>query len=1105
MVESSIDIGAEKKVGEKPSMALFYFNFFQGMGTAFLYSIALALFISELSIGQFPAILILGSVILLLSGRIFAYLEYYFSLKILLKTLYAPLLSLLLALTVLWLFQPADWYVFLLIVSMLWVFSLSLFASRSLTEYYKEKIGEKYSVTWYFAGELPGRFIGFILIPLVVSLVGEGVLLFLALLSFMGSFYFVIKLINTDVFLKESKKGSFGRLSLRDEGLDLRKFFGNKFIRSLITLSAFVTLSLALLHFAFLENLSYFFEDRTEVLMFIGMFMSLTSAVVLLFRFLLITTSVREMGIRTKLLVLPIVLLVLSGVLLILNYMGDFAKSFWVVCTLILVFMALFNSMHRPIFQALLTPLVQNLRFRGDTIMNGLVSPFVLGLSGLFLLFVYQKSNSLLFDPVIYAAIFSIFCWVVVIFSSGKNYVQILQNAVGVRFFKGAEEAIKDKGVLDVLDRKLESDHSEEVIYSLELLYRFDEENVLERLRKLLKHPSSEVKIHTILKIKSLDIKELSADVMFLMEEDSKAEVKEASIKAVASLDKGYVSEIVPMIEAEDHFLRKGAVTALMQHGEGNARLLAEERLQEMTKSEEVSEKKMAIQIIAELEDTSFFDTIMGFMHDEDEVVVKAAIEATGKIQDEKYLPLLIDLIKCGHFTNEAKRALEMYGELALPIIDEEFGQANYQQDRFLVHLCQVCGNIGGEKAHEMLWWLVKYPWVELQTEALLSLKTSGYIANDKLNLYKVTDKIDRQCKQVFWLYNAVTLLQGNKNFSLLHRALEFELKTEKVKTDYLIGFLYGDEEEKLRVLRANLGSLEKEDKQEAYEILEEKLSSGNADKLLIIFGEYVRAKKIEKLSRFYSSHLLDEITVVLTVLHEQKKDNNFNRWTRATALFSMSKSFYPSLLKSFKPYLLSDDLLLQQAAIRTLREFCEDRFFDMKELLSDVLDSDRIKVIMKNIKDQTQTLLEIEKVIILKSTSLFSETPEIVLTDVAKIVKEERVQKGEVIFKKGDIGNCMYVIYEGEVKIHIGTYRLNTLINRDFFGDLGLLDTNPRSATATAERDTLLLRLDQDAFYDLMAQRPEVAKGIVQVLCGRIRVQDSLIMDLQKKLDIGV
>ncbi|MBT7994309.1 MAG: cyclic nucleotide-binding domain-containing protein [Bacteroidetes bacterium] len=144
-------------------------------------------------------------------------------------------------------------------------------------------------------------------------------------------------------------------------------------------------------------------------------------------------------------------------------------------------------------------------------------------------------------------------------------------------------------------------------------------------------------------------------------------------------------------------------------------------------------------------------------------------------------------------------------------------------------------------------------------------------------------------------------------------------------------------------------------------------------------------------------------------------------------------------------------------------------------------------------------SLLDIEKVIILKSTSLFTETPENILVDIANIIKEERIEEGQSIFTKGDMGTCMYIINEGEVNIHDGDLSLAVLKNRDFFGELALLDPEPRSASAKASKDTLLLRLDQEAFYELMSERMEVAKGILKILCRRIRNQNDVITGLKK------
>jgi CRP-like cAMP-binding protein len=64
----------------------------------------------------------------------------------------------------------------------------------------------------------------------------------------------------------------------------------------------------------------------------------------------------------------------------------------------------------------------------------------------------------------------------------------------------------------------------------------------------------------------------------------------------------------------------------------------------------------------------------------------------------------------------------------------------------------------------------------------------------------------------------------------------------------------------------------------------------------------------------------------------------------------------------------------------------------------------------------------------------------------------------------------------------------LNYLGARDVFGEMALLDPEPRSATVTAVEDTALLRLDQASFQELLEERSEVARSIIKVLTRRLR-----------------
>ena len=132
--------------------------------------------------------------------------------------------------------------------------------------------------------------------------------------------------------------------------------------------------------------------------------------------------------------------------------------------------------------------------------------------------------------------------------------------------------------------------------------------------------------------------------------------------------------------------------------------------------------------------------------------------------------------------------------------------------------------------------------------------------------------------------------------------------------------------------------------------------------------------------------------------------------------------------------------------------------------------------------------LLTIEKVLILKTVSIFADTPEEILADVAGLLEEITVPAGETILHKDDVGRCMYIIVAGRVRVHNGDQLLAYQGARDIFGELAVLDAEPRSASVTAEVDTHLFRLDQEAFYELMADRFEVARGIIRMLCRRVR-----------------
>jgi CRP-like cAMP-binding protein len=134
------------------------------------------------------------------------------------------------------------------------------------------------------------------------------------------------------------------------------------------------------------------------------------------------------------------------------------------------------------------------------------------------------------------------------------------------------------------------------------------------------------------------------------------------------------------------------------------------------------------------------------------------------------------------------------------------------------------------------------------------------------------------------------------------------------------------------------------------------------------------------------------------------------------------------------------------------------------------------------------QQLLLLEKVLLLKSLSIFKETPETILAELAPLMQEDQVEKNTVIFEEDEPGDCMYIIFSGEIQIHKGKTTLAVLHEKEVFGELSLLDAETRSASATAITDCVLFKIDQEPFYELIDTRPEVARGFIKILCNRLR-----------------
>lgn len=128
------------------------------------------------------------------------------------------------------------------------------------------------------------------------------------------------------------------------------------------------------------------------------------------------------------------------------------------------------------------------------------------------------------------------------------------------------------------------------------------------------------------------------------------------------------------------------------------------------------------------------------------------------------------------------------------------------------------------------------------------------------------------------------------------------------------------------------------------------------------------------------------------------------------------------------------------------------------------------------------------EKLLFLKSLSIFKYVKDDVLLGLAPLLEEQVVKAGEMIIKKGDLGTTMYLVVTGRVKVHDGEQVLKEMGDHEVFGELAALSPEIRIASVSALEETLLLKITHRVLEDLMEIEPGLSKGIIQVLCQRAR-----------------
>ena len=852
----------------------------------------------------------------------------------------------------------------------------------------------------------------------------------------------------------------------------------------------FIYYILFLLAYYFVDNAFYVqasskFSDSETLASFLGKF-SATSGVFSIFSLTFLSGPVlNRYGLLAGLLILPLGLTV--GALLVFisgALKGLGALVFWFTVMTQILRQVLNYSFNAPSRTILYQVLPANQRSWVQATVYGIIDPVFSGVSGLILLLLMQLFS---FGTVglFKVMFFILFGWVAIMFLIYKEYLCVLDQSLAKRRLGGPFFDIKDSSSLSIIKRGLISQYPAEVLYCLNLLQEIQSQEIEHLLVNLLHHPAEKIRQEAIHRIGKLGFTSSLDAVYSRFESEDSMLVKGETLRTMGALgNMETLEKVIPFCSHSDPTLRIGAMVGLVHSGEIEGVLTAGEKLISLVNSPNADERLFAAKVFGNIESNSFYRPLITLLNDEEKQVRIAALDASGKLKNRMLIPVVVKNFLSPDIHNAATSTLISMGKEVIPHLERLYEEKD-DNTKIRSRILYIVGRVGGEKA---LNFLTKEDIVGDESirhtliNALVMCKYKAEEDDHKI----IQEMIEKEVKNITWFIGCLSDMMSEDSFICLTQALHYRVKKHQERILLLLSFIYSPQS----ILRAKFHLDNKSAEKRAYaiEVLDNLLSRDHKDMILPLVEDLDQEDRLRRLHYNVQADKKSNAERIREICQSHQK--LITPWIRCSVLYVIGKHHYTEYQDCVIDCISSADDFVREIAIWALGKLNRDeiRKRDKILLLDTCPNVSSIVRSMINPKGEGYMLSTIEKVLILKTVTIFSEIPEEELVELALQVKEIEFKKGEPIITMGEYETSMYVIVSGKVRVHIYDRELEILGDRTVFGELAALEPEARSASITAVEDTFLFSVDQQTLYELLEEHIEVTRGIIQVLVRQIR-----------------
>ena len=820
--------------------------------------------------------------------------------------------------------------------------------------------------------------------------------------------------------------------------------------RYVVFLSLFLLLSMVsyqFVHYSFFSVTEIYYPSESQLMSFLGYFHAATMIISLVIQTFVNERLIAMYGLRTTLLVLPVVLGVFTLVSIVagsfFGYTGGGASFLWFF--LFIALSKLFNeslkeSLEQPSFKLFFMPLDIKIRFDIQAKVEGVVNEFSRLIAGALILLL----GFLTFFKLIHYSYLLAVVIIIWIYVTNRLYLEYRINVKKKLQGHKEDHEIKQKNQLLLksrVDRLIESEMPSQVVFSLKLLEKSDLNLYRAYINKLM----------------TTRDKEIRRFVLDKMNEQKTNYVPSNNRKL--SLDKKNSG-----LNVSQWFDKIGSGKGI-DHSE----------LIRLIRSENPEDRRYVAGLLASKTTDENLSMLLELMEDFEPHVKNMAIKSAAIAKRKETYPLLIENLKSPKFGDKAANTLIEIGEEAFPALEAGFYKSG-QDIRVMLRILQVYGKVGGQKAMDLLWNKIDFPDKKIVAQVLLSLGECGFEA-DPSQTARIKYVIESDIGAIAWNLKALESIPKEEPTIHLHNALAYDNVQSLNHIFMLLSMIY--DSHSIQLVKENVFGPTGEGLTYAIELLDVFLSDDLKERVIFLLNDVLESGELNKLESYYPHSEMEFDETIRQIINRDY--NQINRWTKSCAIYFLGKQRMTGYELDLIANLFNPDPILRETSAWSLYQINPDQYNLHTNRLPALTRQDLDQMILPRerfIDSMQRSSLRFDKIRFLSRVSMFRSIPEFTLSNIVELCEDRFLMQDDVIELTRDNLQYFYIVYKGRANLVRDDEIIKLLEPMDVIGEI----VNEQATfQIKAVENSLLIRIEKEKFYDFLSNDTEFSLFVLE------------------------